>query len=121
MASVDKAPTLCKAVAAWDHVLVADKANYYRHVTARLVALMDMLANDLPPSDRQFMTEYLDHNELGLALGQLVYVHVNVSLAGPEPSGSANPSRHCRSCLPPSRAFPRSGCSPIHASCYAGG
>ena len=37
-------------------------------------------------------------------------VHLPVSLAGPRPSGSADPSRRCRGCLPPSPAFPGSGC-----------
>jgi hypothetical protein len=37
-------------------------------------------------------------------------VHLPVSLAGPEPSGSAGPSRRCRGCLPPSPASPGSGC-----------
>jgi len=37
-------------------------------------------------------------------------VHLPVSLAGPAPSGSASASRRCRGCLPPSPAFPGSGC-----------
>jgi hypothetical protein len=41
-----------------------------------------------------------------------------ISLAGPGPSGSADPSRRCRGCFPPSPAFspafPGSGCPPLH-------
>ena len=37
-------------------------------------------------------------------------VHLPISLAGPGPSGSADPSRRCRGCFPPSPAFPGSGC-----------
>jgi hypothetical protein len=42
------------------------------------------------------------------------HVHLSVSLAGPEPSGSAGPSRRCRGCLPPSPAPPGSGCPQLH-------
>jgi hypothetical protein len=35
-------------------------------------------------------------------------------LAGPEPSDSADPSRTLSGLLPPSRAFPRSGCPQLH-------
>ena len=38
------------------------------------------------------------------------YVHLPVLLAGPGPSGSTDPSRRCRGCLPPSPAFPGPGC-----------
>ncbi|MCW3047303.1 MAG: hypothetical protein JWO74_1587 [Solirubrobacterales bacterium] len=38
------------------------------------------------------------------------HVHLPVLLAGPRPSGSADPSRRCRGCLPPSRPSRRSGC-----------
>jgi hypothetical protein len=37
-------------------------------------------------------------------------VHLPVSLAEPEPSGSTGPSRRCQGCLPPSPASPGSGC-----------
>ena len=37
-------------------------------------------------------------------------VHLPVLLAGPDPSGSAGPSRRCQGCLPPSPATPGSGC-----------
>ena len=36
------------------------------------------------------------------------------SPAGPAPSGSADASRRCQGCLPPSRASPRSGCPQRH-------
>jgi hypothetical protein len=36
------------------------------------------------------------------------------SLAGPGSSGSADPSRRCRGCFPPSPAIPGSGCRPLH-------
>ena len=35
-------------------------------------------------------------------------------LAGPGPSGSADPSRRCRGCFPPSPAIPGSGCLQLH-------
>ena len=38
------------------------------------------------------------------------FVHLSVSLAGPGPSGSADPSRRCQGCFPPSPAPPGSGC-----------
>jgi hypothetical protein len=37
-------------------------------------------------------------------------LHLLVLLAGPGPSGSTDPSRRCRGHLPPSPAFPGSGC-----------
>lgn len=37
-----------------------------------------------------------------------------VSLAEPALSGSANTSRRCQSCFPPSPAFPGSDCSQLH-------
>ena len=37
-------------------------------------------------------------------------VHLSVSLAGPAPSGSADTSRRCRGCLPPSPTSPGPGC-----------
>ena len=37
-------------------------------------------------------------------------VHLPVSLAGPDLSGSTRPSRRCRGCFPPSPASPGSGC-----------
>jgi hypothetical protein len=42
------------------------------------------------------------------------HVHLSVSLAGLEPSGSTGPSRRCRGCLPPSPAPPGSGCPQLH-------
>ena len=42
------------------------------------------------------------------------HVHLSVSLAGPEPSGSTSPSRRCRGCFPPSPASPGSGCPQLH-------
>ena len=41
-------------------------------------------------------------------------VHLPVLLAGPAPSGSTSTSRRCRGCLPPSPAFPGSGCPQLH-------
>ena len=38
----------------------------------------------------------------------------SVSLAGPEPSGSTDPSRRCQGCFPPSPALPGSGCPQLH-------
>jgi hypothetical protein len=45
-------------------------------------------------------------------------VHLLVLLAGPEPSGSADPSRRCQDRLPPSPASPRSGCPQLLPGCY---
>jgi hypothetical protein len=42
------------------------------------------------------------------------HVHLLVSLAGPGPSGSTDPSRRCQGCLPPSRASPRSDYPQLH-------
>ncbi len=42
------------------------------------------------------------------------HVHLLDSLAGPEPSGSTDPSRRCRGCCPPSPASPGSGCPQLH-------
>jgi hypothetical protein len=41
-------------------------------------------------------------------------VHLLDSLAEPAPSGSADASRRCRGCFPPSPASPRSGCPLLH-------
>jgi hypothetical protein len=38
------------------------------------------------------------------------HVRLSVLLAGPGPSGSADPSRRCQGCFPPSAASPASGC-----------
>src|SRR5665647_640078 len=47
-------------------------------------------------------------------------VHLPVLLAGPGPSGSTDPSRRCRGCLPPSPASPGSGCPQLrHAAATA--
>src|SRR5262249_29889392 len=45
-------------------------------------------------------------------------VHLPVSLAEPEPSGSTHPSRRCRGCFPPFCAFPQSGCPLLLAHRY---
>lgn len=39
-----------------------------------------------------------------------IALHLSVLLAGPGSSGSADPSRRCRGCFPPSPASPGSGC-----------
>lgn len=44
-------------------------------------------------------------------------VHLPVSLAGPGPSGSASPSRRCRSCLPPASASPEANCPLLQPGC----
>jgi hypothetical protein len=41
-------------------------------------------------------------------------VHLPVLLAGPVPSGGTSTSRRCQGCLPPSPAFPGSGCPQLH-------
>ncbi len=50
-------------------------------------------------------------------MAQVPHVHLPVLLAGPEPSGSSDPSRRCRGCLPPSPASPGSGCPQLRAGC----
>lgn len=42
------------------------------------------------------------------------HVHLSVSLAEPEPSGSIGPSRRCRGCFPPSPAPPGPDCPQLH-------
>ena len=47
-------------------------------------------------------------------------VRLPVLLAGPGPSGSPDPSRRCRGCLPPSPSSPGSGCPQLrHAAATA--
>lgn len=48
------------------------------------------------------------------------HVHLLVSLAEPVPSGSPDPSRRCRGCLPPSPASPGSGCPQLHRPAATG-
>ena len=47
-------------------------------------------------------------------------LHLPVSLAGPAPSDGAGTSRRCRGCLPPSPAFPSSGCPQLHQPATTG-
>src|SRR5918998_1009682 len=47
-------------------------------------------------------------------------LHLLVLLAGPGPSGSTDPSRRCRGRLPPSPAFPGSGCPQLLSDRCAG-
>ena len=43
------------------------------------------------------------------------HVHLSVSLAGPGPSGSTDPSRRCQGCFPPKPPVPEdSGCPQLH-------
>ena len=42
------------------------------------------------------------------------HVHLSVLLAGPGPSGGADPSRRCRGCFRPPRRLPGSGCPQLH-------
>ncbi len=44
-------------------------------------------------------------------------VHLPVSLAEPEPSGSASPSRRCQGCLPPAPASPETNCPQLQPGC----
>jgi hypothetical protein len=45
-------------------------------------------------------------------------VHLPVSLAGPGSSGSTNPSRRCRGCLPLDSASPEPNCPQLQPDCY---
>lgn len=45
-------------------------------------------------------------------------VHLPVSLAGPGSSGSTNPSRRCRGCLPLSSTSPEPNCPQLQPDCY---
>jgi hypothetical protein len=44
-------------------------------------------------------------------------LHLPISLAGPRPSGGADPSRHCQGCSHPSPASPGSGCPQLQSAC----
>jgi hypothetical protein len=50
------------------------------------------------------------HNGYGTSATGSLALHLLVSLAGPDPSGSTEPSRRCRGCFPPSPVSPGSGC-----------
>ncbi len=54
------------------------------------------------------------------ALTLVPLVRLLVSLAGPAPSGSADASRPCRGCFPPSPASPGSGCPQLHQPAATG-
>ncbi len=45
------------------------------------------------------------------------HVHLSASLARPRPSGSADLSRRCQGCFPPSPASPGSGCPQLQPAC----
>lgn len=45
------------------------------------------------------------------------HVHLPVSLAGPEPSDGAGPSRRCQGCFPPSPPSRGSGCPQLSTAC----
>jgi hypothetical protein len=51
------------------------------------------------------------------ALSLVPHVYRLISLAGPEPSGSASPSRLCQRCFPPSPASPGSDCAQLLPGC----
>jgi hypothetical protein len=55
------------------------------------------------------------HNPYGASTTGSLSLHLLTSLAGPERSGSARPSRRCQGRLPPSPAFPGSGCPQLRS------
>jgi hypothetical protein len=54
------------------------------------------------------------HNPYGASTTGSLALHLLISLDGPAPSGSSGTSRRCRGRLPPSPAFPGSGCPQLH-------
>jgi hypothetical protein len=52
-------------------ILVPVDASYYEDIAGRLRGVLIMVGDRLPQSDRGLIGEFIDHNELGLALEQI--------------------------------------------------
>jgi hypothetical protein len=60
-------------------------------------------------------------NAYGASTTGSLSLHLLTSLDGPAPSGSPGTSRRCRGRLPPSPAFPGSGCPQLHQTAATAG
>lgn len=49
-------------------------ASYYEEIRGRLHGLLIRLSDRIPANDQELITEFIDANELGLALEQIAYV-----------------------------------------------